>query len=473
MTQSTAADDNDPLADILTRQRQAFRRQGPPSLNDRREKLRQLKAAVVDHKAAFAAAISADFGHRAEPETLMLELMPLVHEIGHMLRHLGGWMRPQWRGVALHFLPGLNSLQYKPLGAVGVMAPWNYPAALALLPVATALAAGNRVMLKPSEVTPRTSQLIASILGKLFKPDEVAVVLGDADIGAQFAALPFDHLFFTGSPAVGRAVMQSASRNLVPVTLELGGKSPAVVLPEADLQTAARRIAYGKLANAGQTCIAPDYALVPTAQVDRFADAFAAATLLLYPGIASNRDYSAIATDRHYRRLRALVEDAAAKGAIPRSIGNADTKLHPRTFMPVVIANATADMLVMQEEIFGPILPVVGYERIDDAIEIINAKERPLALYAFGANSPDRQKLLQFTLAGGVTFNDTLLHYAQNTLPFGGVGGSGTGAYHGFEGFRTFSHAQGRFHQAKVNGTDLVRPPYGARFYRILRVLLR
>lgn len=473
MTKLSEVDASNRLFPALNAQRQAFLRDGPPSLATRRGQLRKLKAAILNKQSAFVMAISSDFGHRAKQETLMLELMPVVHAIGYLNRHLARWMRPRWRGVALHFLPGRNYVQYKPLGVVGVVSPWNYPAALALLPLATALAAGNRVMLKPSELTPATSELISRLLAKVFEPEFVSVIQGDAQTGAEFTALPFDHLFFTGSPKVGRAVTQAASKNLVPVTLELGGKSPAVVLPDADLKTAARRIAYGKLANGGQTCIAPDYALVPSHLADQFAAAFAEEARRLYPAIASNPDYTSASNDRHYARLQSLVDDAAAKGAKTLPIASADKKTHARTFVPVVITNTSPDMAVMTEEIFGPILPVVGYKRIDDAIDMINGKERPLALYAFGSNSDDRRKLLDRTVAGGVTLNDTLLHYAQDALPFGGVGGSGIGAYHGFEGFKTFSHAQGRFQQARVNGTDLVRPPYGARFNRILRILLR
>ena len=309
------------LAALLARQRAAFLREGPPGLARRREDLASLSAAIRAHRGEFVAAISADFGYRSPHETSLLELTLIVEGIAYLRRHLGRWMRPEWRRVALQFLPGSNRVIYQPLGVVGIMAPWNYPVSLALTPLATAVAAGNRVMLKPSEITPRTADLLVRMLAGIFHPDQVAVVTGNATVGAAFSSLPFDHLLFTGSTPVGRAVMRAASDNLVPVTLELGGKSPAIVDRGAPLPLAARRIAYGKLTNAGQTCIAPDYVLVAEPEVDAFVAAYAAEVASLYPNIAANPDYSSIVSDRHHRRLLDLLQDARDRGA--REIGRA------------------------------------------------------------------------------------------------------------------------------------------------------
>ncbi len=314
------------------------------------------------------------------------------------------------------------------------------------------------------------------MLGEIFAPDQVAVVLGDAGVGAAFSSLPFDHLLFTGSTPVGHAVMRAASGNLVPVTLELGGKSPAVIDRGWSLKRAARRIAWGKLANAGQTCVAPDYVLVADEELEPFVTTYAAEVQRLYPAIASNPDYGTIISDRHYARLAGLLDDARAKGARVLEIGTVSAgqkRLHPRTFLPAIVTGVTDAMVLAREEIFGPILPVLPYRSIDDAVAYINARPRPLALYFFGPDGPARRQVLERTTSGGVSINDTLLHYAQDDIPFGGVGASGMGAYHGQEGFRRMSHAKGIFEQAQPNATGLLRPPFGAWFDRAMAYLLR
>ena len=462
-----------PASVLLESQRAAFLREGPPSLELRRGHLNALKKAVQGHGDSLAEAISEDFGHRSRQETAGLELMPVIRGIGHLQQHLKRWMRPERREVALAFRPGSNRVMYQPLGGVGIVAPWNYPVALALVPLATALAAGNRVMLKPSELTPATSARIATLLGEIFPADHVAVVMGDAAVSAAFSRMPFDHLLFTGSTAVGREVMRAASVNLVPVTLELGGKSPVIIERGSCLETAARRIAWGKLANAGQTCIAPDYVLVAEEEVAAFLAAFEAATLTLYPDIAGNPDYTTIVSDRHFQRLSGLVDDARAKGARIRRIGEGAATTHPRTFLPVLLTQTSDAMAVMQEEIFGPILPVISYQNLDGAVNFINARPRPLALYFFGPDGPARRQVLERTISGGVAINDTLLHYAQDELPFGGVGASGMGAYHGREGFRTLSHAKGVFEQSRFNFMNIIRPPFGQAFERAMKFLSR
>lgn len=469
-----------PCAEDLRRclddQRAASLRDGPPALEERLRDLDALKGAVLAYRDRFVEAVSADFGHRSRQETRYLDLLPVVATIGYLQSNLARWMRPEPRRVAFHFRPGRARVAYQPLGVVGIISPWNYPVVLALTPLATALAAGNRVMLKPSEVTPRTSGLLAAMLGEVFPAERVAVVTGDASVAATFANLPFDHLVFTGSTSVGRAVMRAASDNLVPVTLELGGKSPAIVERGTSLRRAAHGIAFGKLANAGQTCIAPDYVLVAQEEVEGFAAAFRREVERFYPEIATNPDYATIVDDRHHARLEGLIEDARAKGGLVREIGSLEAgrrPLHPRTFLPTLVTGPTDAMRLMQEEIFGPILPIVPYATLDAAIAFVNARARPLALYFFGSKGTAQAEVLARTTSGNVTVNDTLLHYAQDDLPFGGVGASGMGAYHGHEGFKALSHARGIFVQPRLNASDVIRPPFGALFERVMAHLLR
>jgi coniferyl-aldehyde dehydrogenase len=374
--------------------------------------------------------------------------------------------------TAIQYRPGYNRVLPQPVGVVGVVSPWNYPLQLALGPAVGALAAGNRVMLKPSELTPRTSALLERVVGERFAEDEFAVVSGGADTGRDFVALPFDHLLFTGSTAVGRLVAQAAAKNLTPVTLELGGKSPAILDPSCDLALAAPRLALGKLLNAGQTCIAPDYALVPAAQVERFTGAMRAAVAGMYPRTVDNDDYTSIVSDRHYARLERLLEDAKAKGASVVELGEKPDPAR-RRMPPVLVLGVNDGMDLMKEEIFGPLLPVVSYGSIDEAIAYVNRHDRPLALYWFGEDGASRDRVLARTVSGGVTVNDCLWHFAQEDLPFGGIGASGMGAYHGEAGFRTYSKDKPVFFQAKLNGMFLMRPPYGRVFERMVALLRR
>ena len=451
------------LENILARQRAAFLRDGPPTRAQRRADLKALRAAVLARRDEIEGALDADFGHRSRHETAMLEIMTLVQGIDYLTRNLRRFMAPERRHVALIFRSGSARIEYQPLGVIGIMAPWNYPLGLALMPLATAIAAGNRAMIKPSEFTPRTSDLLKRLLAETFPQEQVAVVTGDAALGAAFAALPFDHILFTGSTQVGRAIMKAASENLVPVTLELGGKSPVIVARGHADDHAASRIAFGKLANAGQTCIAPDYAMVHEDDLEAFAAAYGRAVTALYPAGPQSDDYTSIINDRHFDRLSGLVDDARAKGARVIAVGarpeGAQTR--PHTLAPTLVLDANDGMTVMQEEIFGPVLPVLTYRDIDEAIAYVNANPRPLALYYFGADDADRRKVLALTTSGNVGINSTLLHYAQEDLPFGGVGPSGMGAYHGIEGFRSMSHAKGIYAQARWNAADLVRAPFG------------
>lgn len=462
-------------AALLERQRAAFLREGPPDAARRRQALARLGGAVRAERDAIVAAIAEDFGHRSRHETLLAEVMGSLEAIGHAERRVARWMRPRRRPLdRTKFGFATARVMYQPKGVVGIISPWNYPLLLALSPLAGALAAGNRAMLKPSEVTPRTAALLQRLIAGLFPEEEVAVVTGDAALGAAFSRLPFDHLMFTGSTAVGREVMKAAAENLVPVTLELGGKSPAIVAPGYPLDRAAESIMTGKLFNAGQTCIAPDYALVPAAAIGGFVEACRAATARLYPSPGANPDYSAIVSDRHAARLRGLLDDAREKGASVVELAPAgEVPPNQRKLMPALVLDATEDMRLLQEEIFGPILPVLPYGEEREAIDRVNRQPRPLALYYFGQDGAARDRVLARTTSGGVTVNDTLFHVAAETLPFGGIGPSGMGAYHGFDGFVTFSHAKSVFHQARWNLAGLTRPPYGARLDRLLRLFIR
>jgi coniferyl-aldehyde dehydrogenase len=465
----------DHLKDILDAQRTAFLRDGPTTLSRRRADLKKLRAAVLARRNEIEAALNGDFGHRSRHETAIMDVVSVILGIDYLHRNLRRFMRPTRRHVALPFRFGSAWIEYQPLGVVGIVAPWNYPVSLALMPLATAIAAGNRVMIKPSEFTPATSNLLASMLADTFSEDQVSVVTGDAAVGAAFSALAFDHLLFTGSTPVGRAVMRAASENLVPVTLELGGKSPVIVQKGYSLDYAAAGIAYGKLANAGQTCIAPDYLTVHEDDVAPFVAAYDKAVAALYPNGPASDDYTSILNERHYARLKELLGDARSKGARVVESGQkpSDPSSRPHTLAPMIVLGATDEMRIMQEEIFGPVLPILTYREIDEVIASINARPRPLALYYFGDNGEDRRKVLARTTSGNVTINGTLMHYAQDDLPFGGVGPSGMGAYHGIEGFRTFSHAKGVFDQGRWNATNLLRAPFGQVADRILGLMLR
>ncbi|MCQ0990362.1 coniferyl aldehyde dehydrogenase [Jiella marina] len=462
-------------AEILDRQRTAYLRDGAPDLATRRADLGKLRALLVENRRALEEAVAADFGHRSHNETAIMELVPTVEGIDYLSKNLRRFMAPERRHVSAVFRMARARVAYQPLGVVGIISPWNYPLNLALMPLATALAAGNSVMLKPSELTPRTSALMQRLLKGAFKEDKVAVVTGDAEVAKAFSALPFDHLMFTGSTKVGRAVMRAASDNLTPVTLELGGKSPTVVARGAVGTMSARRIAYGKLANAGQTCVAPDYALVHQDDVEAFTAAFDAATGKFYPGGPTSDDYSTIVSDGHFDRLTGLIEDARAKGARIVTVGHdaGDAAKRNRTIAPTLILDPTGDMDIMQEEIFGPILPIMTYRTLEEAIAFVNCRPRPLALYWFGPSGEEQDRLLTKTTSGNVGINSTVLHVAQDDLPFGGVGESGIGAYHGIEGFRRFSHAKGIYAQGRWNLADLAMAPFGRVAEQLLKFMLR
>lgn len=472
-TQPSLADADRPFQ-LLAAQRDAYRRTPYPDLATRQRWLRALEALVRENVDAIALAIARDFGHRSVHETRLLEIFPTLEAVKHAQRHLRAWMKPRRRSVSLWFRPGRASVICQPLGVVGIIAPWNYPLYLALGPLVSALAAGNRAMVKMSELAPATAALLEELVRYRFAPDEVCVVTGGPDVARAFAALPFDHLLFTGSTAVGRAVMHAAADNLIPVTLELGGKSPAIVGPDYPIAAAADRIMAGKCMNAGQTCIAPDYALVPADCVDEFVTAARRSVARCYPDPMHTPDFSAIVNAAHFARLAAYLDEARTGGATAVVLGTADCVPDPETrrFPPTLLLDTRADCRVMNEEIFGPLLPVVPYRTLDEALEYVNARPRPLALYYFDRDERRIDRVLTNTVAGGVTVNDTILHIAQDDLPFGGVGPSGIGQYHGRDGFDTFSKQKGVFRQSRLNAMGLFAPPYGKRFERLVAFLL-
>ena len=470
----TPPDALQPTLDTLRAAWQARR----PDAAQRRDDLARLRAALQRRLDEMATAIAADFGHRSRQESLIADGMSVLTEIDRLRRSLRGWMQPRRIGAGLKLWPARAQLRPVPLGVVGVIAPWNYPVNLALIPLATAIAAGNHVYLKPSEHTPRTSAFLVSLLAEVFPPDRVAVACGDSDIGAAFAGLPFDHLVFTGSTAVGRKVMAAAAAHLTPLTLELGGKSPAIVCPGHPLDKAAARLVTGKLFNAGQTCIAPDYVLLPRGSETAFGEAFARAVATLFPTIIGNPDYAAIISPRHLERLQALLAQAEGEGARlqavqPDTAGMAGVAAASRQMAPVLVFDLPAGSKLLSEEIFGPILPVIPYTAIDEAIRYVNARPRPLALYWFGTDTGSRDHVLARTVSGGVTVNDTLMHIAHENLPFGGVGDSGWGAYHGETGFLRLSQQKPVMLQSKWARGDLFYPPYGKRFEQVMGLLKR
>ncbi|PWB31745.1 coniferyl-aldehyde dehydrogenase [Pseudomonas sp. SDI] len=448
------------LNTVFEQQRSAFAGLPMPPAAQRRQWLKSLRELLLAQQAALIEAISQDFSGRSADETLLAELMPSVQGIRDAERHLARWMKPSRRKVGLAFQPASARVIYQPLGVVGVIVPWNYPLFLAMGPLTGALAAGNRVMLKLSESTPATGQLLKALLERVFPTDLVCVLLGEADVGEAFSRLPFDHLLFTGATSIGRHVMQAAAQNLTPVTLELGGKSPAIVSATVPLAHAAERIAFGKTLNAGQTCVAPDYVLVPRERLDGFVEAYRQTVRRFYPQVRDNPDYTAIINPRHLARLDGYLADARAKGAQVLEL-YPDEPRQGRRMAPQVLLGVNDDMRVMQDEIFGPLLPVLPYDRLDEALAYINARPRPLALYYFGYDRAEQRRVLEQSHSGGVCLNDTLLHVAQDDLPFGGVGPSGMGHYHGHEGFLTFSKAKAVLAKQRLNAARLIYPPYG------------
>jgi coniferyl-aldehyde dehydrogenase len=469
MTVAAAAEEpTDTMAYVLATQRTAFTAELPVPLKIRRDRLRRLIAMVADNAERFATALCRDFGHRSREQSMLTDVVGSVGPAKHALAYMDRWVRPEKR--RLQFPLGLFGarawIEYQPKGVVGVISPWNFPVQLTASPIAGAFAAGNRVMVKTSELTPIVAALFEEIAPRYFDRAELAFFSGGPDAGERFASLPFDHLIFTGATSIGRHILRAAAANLVPVTLELGGKSPTVIGRSADFKMAVDRIALGKMLNAGQICLAPDYVFVPQDTRARFVDAMRSAVADMYPALLANRDYSAVLNQRHHRRLSGYLDDARTKGADIIEINPAHENFSASSMhkMPLyLLLDATDEMAVMQQEVFGPILPVLSYDRFDEVIDYVNAHERPLALYYFGNDEVERRRLLDRTITGGVTLNDVIFHAGIDDLPFGGIGPSGMGNYHGIDGFRTFSHVKAIYKQAWLDLNKLggIRPPYG------------
>ena len=454
---------------VLAVQKAAHLRDGPPDLARRLDWLDRAIGIVVDHAEEIEEALNADFGNRAKETSGVTDVAGSIGPLKHAKQHLKTWMKTEKRKTSpaiLGLLGAKAEVRFQPKGVVGVISPWNFPVNLTFAPLAGILAAGNRAMIKPSEFTPQTSELMRVMFAKAFTEEEIAVFPGGPEVGQAFSGLAFDHLIFTGATSVARHVMRAAAENLVPITLELGGKSPVILSDTADFETAAARIMAGKTLNAGQICLAPDYVLAPADKLDAFVSEAEKSVARMFPTIRDNPDYTAVVAQRHYDRITGYIEDARAKGARIVEINPAGedfSQQEHRKIPPTLIINPTDDMKVMQEEIFGPVLPVKTYGAMSEAIAYVNAHDRPLALYYFGADPVEQAQVVDGTTSGGVTVNDVIFHVAQEELPFGGVGPSGMGSYHGHDGFKEFSHRKAVYSQIKkdLGPMQALRPPYG------------
>jgi len=453
------------LEALFKHQKAAFEAERHRRLEDRKADLKKIEDMVKARGEDFAAAIDADFGRRSPAETAIAEAGFTIATAKHSRQHLERWAAPKKKPTPMTMAPGNAYVRREPKGVVGIVAPWNYPMQLALAPLVAALAAGCRVMIKPSEFTPRTGELLKEVLGELFSEDHVAVVEGGPDVAEAFCALPFDHLFYTGSTQVGRLVAKAAADNLTPVTLELGGKSPTVIAPDFDVAEAAKSIAWGKFLNAGQTCVAPDYALVPRGSQTQFAEAVMSEAERMWPDAAENSDYTAIVSEKHHGRLTEMVEEARNAGAtVLQAPFDKARAGNTRVFPPTVVVDPPLDIKLMTEEIFGPVLPVLGHDGMSEAARFVNERDRPLALYVYSKNKQTARRFLARTLSGGAAVNSPMLHLSVEDLPFGGVGASGQGAYHGEYGFLTFTHERAVFETPVWHPSRLVAPPYGKVF---------
>ncbi|MEM1436445.1 MAG: coniferyl aldehyde dehydrogenase [Pseudomonadota bacterium] len=466
----------DAMEALLERQRQAYLAEGEVSATVRMERIDRAIATLIDYSERFVEAMREDFGHRSVHQSTFTDIMGSVGPLKHAKKHLSRWMKPEKRKVdfPLNLLGAKARVEYQPLGVIGVISPWNFPVQLTYGPLAGVLAAGNRCMIKPSEFTPQTSDLLKEAFASRFDDTEIAVCVGGPATGGAFSSLPFDHLLFTGATSIAKHVMRAASENLVPVTLELGGKSPVVVGRSADLQQTADRIMFGKMLNAGQICLAPDYVMVPEERVDEFVESSRRSVERMFPTLLDNPDYTSIINQRHYDRLNGYVEDAKEHGAgvVEINPANEDFRQQPHhKIPPTLILDPTEKMKVMQEEIFGPLLPVKRYSAVEETIDYVNEHDRPLGLYYFGQDAAEEQQVLAQTTSGGVTVNDVVMHVSQEDLPFGGVGPAGMGSYHGHDGFKTFSHAKSVFTQSKLDVAKLagLAPPWGEKFMKTIK----
>ena len=457
---------------ILELQKNLNIKEGAPDINLRKDRLDRVIAMVSKYDKQIVSAVNQDFGNRDQIMSAATEVASVIGPMEHAKKNLKKWMKTEKRkaaiaplGSALSLLGAKAEVRYQPKGVVGAISPWNFPMNLALAPLAGIISAGNRVMHKPSELTPATSDLLKQMIEEYFDEGEMAVFVGDAEVGAAFSGLAFDHLIFTGGTSIAKHVMKAASENLVPLTLELGGKSPVVVGKNAKIRETAQRVMQGKTMNAGQICLAPDYALVPEEKVEEFVQASVEATSEMYPEMKDNDDFTSIINQRHYDRIQSYLEDAKEKGAdvVEINPSNEDFSQQPHhKIPPTIVLNPSEDMKIMQEEIFGPVLPVKTYKDVTEPVDYINSKDRPLGLYYFGEDAKEKDYVLENTTSGGVTVNDVISHIQMEDLPFGGVGPSGMGSYHGYDGFKEFSHAKAVYKQTKINLMKLAGlvPPY-------------
>ncbi|MBD2857470.1 coniferyl aldehyde dehydrogenase [Spongiibacter sp. KMU-158] len=469
------------MAKILERQRRAQTVGGAVSADMRQDRLQRLIDLVFDNRDALVATLSEDFGHRSSHQSLMSDIYATIECLKHSKKHLRSWMKAEKRKapVPLNVMGAKAWIEYQPKGVVGIIGTWNFPINTVLGPLAGVFAAGNRAMIKCSEITPKTAELLARLIANKFAEEELTVILGGPEVGAEFSALPFDHIIFTGATSIGRHILRAASENLVPVTLELGGKSPVVISDNYDLNSAAERIINGKILNVGQVCLSPDYIFVPEGKLEALVEAIMAHLNTLFSDLVDNPDYSSVVNERHYQRLLSYLEDARNNNADVREFNpnNEDfTKQQGTHKLPLtLIINPADELKVSQDELFGPLLCIRSYKRITDCIEYINARPRPLALYYFGNDQAEQRHVLDHTVSGAVTINDVIFHVSCEDLPFGGIGPSGMGNYHGVDGFRTFSHAKAIYKQSKINLQKLggMLPPYGEKCDKTLNTMIK
>ena len=481
MSQSSEDTSQSQMQSILDRQRAAYLAEGIVTSETRIDRLERAVRVVKKHQKAFVQAMNEDFGHRSEHQSLFTDVASSIGPLRHAQQNLKRWQKKDKRKVTPGILALLGAkawVEYQPLGVVGVISPWNFPVNLTFTPLAGVLSAGNRCMIKPSEYTPATSAAMAAGFAEEFDEEEIAVITGGPQTGADFSGLAFDHLLFTGATAVAKHVMRAASKNLVPVTLELGGKSPVIISPKADMAPTTDALMAGKMMNAGQICLAPDYVFVPRDRMGEFVESSKRSVAKMYPTLLDNPDYTSVINARHFERINGYVDEARERGVEVVEINPADEDFRQQSahkIAPTLLIDPPEDSAVMQEEIFGPVMPIKSYESLDETLDYVNSHDRPLGLYYFGTDQEETQQVLNQTTSGGVTLNDVVMHVAQEDLPFGGVGPSGMGAYHGEDGFRTFSHAKAVFKQATFNPAEKLglRPPYGDKLMGLLKTQIK
>ena len=470
------------MESILKLQKKLHIEEGPASIELRKDRLNRCIKMIKEYSDEIIDALQKDFGNRDPKSSFLTEIASTIGVLEHAIKNVDKWTkdekrpsnvdRPFFIRMLMGFLGSKSYIKYQPLGTVGVISPWNFPVNLILAPLGGIFAAGNRAMIKPSELTPETSEVTKKMFEAYFDKSEAAVFTGDAEVGAAFSALPFDHLLFTGGTQIGKKVMKAASDNLVPVTLELGGKSPVIVDENADLSEVAKKVMRGKTMNAGQICLAPDYLMLPKGKSEEFAKASNEAVSEMFADLKYNEDYTSVINERHYERINELVSDAKEKGAEVIQINPAEEDFEQQELHkipPTLVLNPTDEMKIMQEEIFGPVLPVKEYEDFDETVNYVNSKDRPLGLYLFSKDKNKEKKVLDNTTSGGVTLNDVIWHIGQEELPFGGVGPSGTGSYHGHDGFKEFSHAKAVYKQFSADLMAQMMPPYKGKMFESMK----